>query len=251
MKSSGTAQPRRFGSRPTSSETSTETSTTDSPTASPPAPPAKPNWVNPWLKWLGTRKPNRLTGAQYNLEVLIHLPGSRANTANIRNAINEYHRVRGEVEPFAGYPYPLATKYVPMSFGEVWDYARTLEPAPKAWLMLAALTRQPLEVVTAYRHDGQNPIRLGGFAYPVTTEVEVALAAGRPGTVAEARAALPPGVSLLDVQMALTAELSARGVPELTTAGLYGRWSAMKAKVAREQVGWFGVTGGPFQARGP
>jgi hypothetical protein len=187
-----------------------------------------------------------LTGAQYNLEVLIHQRGSRANTANIRNAINEYHRGRGEVEPFEGYPYPLATKYVPMSFGEVWDYARTLPPAPSAWLMLLALTRLPLEDVAAYRHDGRNPIHIGGFAYPVTAEVEAALEAGRPGTVAEVKAALPPGVTLLDVQMALTAELSARGVPELTTAGLYGRWSAMKARVAREQVGWFGVTGGPF-----
>ena len=196
--------------------------------------------MGPWLKWLGDRAPTPLAAAQYNV-LLVRQPGSRANVANVRNAINAYHVSRGEAAPFSDYPYPLATKYVPLSFGEVWSHVRALNGPERAWAALQALARASAEDCLAFRYTG-NPVRVGGHVVPVTDEVDGWLRGYvPPQDVTEAVAWLPRGVRITEVHLALTAELTHRGVPEITRAGLYGRWSAMKARVAVCPAGLYGV----------
>ena len=184
-----------------------------------------------WLDYLDGREPTPLIAARFVLEVLADK--TFTTRASCINAVGQWERERGN-HPFASnpYPYPLLMRFLPLSFNEALNYVRGLEGADRAtvaaWLLLKARSGDEVEV-------RENRAYVDGRVVPVTDEVAEWLAEYEPGH----RGPLPPGVKVTDLHGALQHELVQRGVPEVTRAGLYGRWSAMKFAVADQPLTLF------------
>ncbi len=174
---------------------------------------------------------SKYAAAMFVVEVL----GSKtlATRNSCINAISEWHRdYLKQPDPFADnpYPYPLLTRYLPISFAEAWSWVKGLEQPQQAWAVLLLLCRFKWAEVLAW--DGTLP------AVPLTDEARLMLS-GYKKPPPKTKPLAPPGCKVTDLHAALFLELKRRNVPEVTTATLYGRWSAMKFAVVDSPVGYF------------
>ena len=197
-----------------------------------------------WLDFCSRHRveqPDSRWAARFVLEVLSSK--SLATRASCINALSEYHRVYLKVpDPFKvnPWPYPLLRRYLTASFGELVDRLRhsqftNPERAAVAVVLVCGATKKE---AASWQGCTGNLARFEGRVVPLTDEVAAWLQP--PFTAADLTSGMRRlGVSVAEAHGALTVELIERGVPEVTRAALYGRWSAMKYTVASEPLGLF------------
>lgn len=162
------------------------------------------------------------------------------------NALNEWFEVYcKQPSPFRAnpYPYPLLRKVLVWSWSDVTAWLGGLRGPERAWGVLMALTRASAQDVVEWRPESTSGglVRVGDRVVPVTDEALRWLEGyTRPKSTLVTRI-LPQGIRVTDLHNALFAELHRRGVPEVTVAGVYGRWSAMALQPAVGPVTYFRV----------
>jgi hypothetical protein len=160
------------------------------------------------------------------------------------SALNQYFRdYRAETSPFAAQPLPysLLAKFVPFDYQDAVGWLRGLKGTERAYAALVLIGRASVAEVMDGFEVKSGVLFVGETRVPVTDEVVGWLAAYvKPRRKADVTAALG-GRTVSDLHGCLFAELIRRGVPELTRAGLYGRWSAMELHFATHPVTYFRV----------
>jgi hypothetical protein len=206
---------------------------------------AEVGWWRDFLARRGCTEQNATPkdAARFALEVLA--PKSLASRVSCINALAEYHQKHvGGVNPFKvnPWPYPLLTRWLPASFGELFDALRAFE-GNKAHIALILVCRASVnEVVTWNGTVRRGCVVLDGRCVPVTDEVASWLSGWVPPTRRQVQASVRAfGYSVADMHGALSEELIRLRVHETMRAAVYGRWSAMRYAVAEQRVGFFGT----------
>lgn len=195
-----------------------------------------------WMKWcerrgLDPRLATSTDAAEYQLEEMWNRPlKSRHEHALYAS---KWYESEGLVSPFSHNPnpYPLRKRYLPWSFAEWWAWIRSQPDPERGWIAALALGRVAEGTLDQVRLEGRI-LHYQGRVVPVSVEASEWI-----------RTALDSGFipdlelphSVRDLHGALQAELARRGIPEVTVAGLYGRWSAMKFEVATDPLSLFGL----------
>lgn len=198
-----------------------------------------------WLEYLASvdRLPNQATyedAAMFALRVLA--AKSLTTRVSCINALAEYHRdYVGGVNPFKvnPWPYPVLTRFLPKTFQDCWE-SIVADNGCRWPAALVLVCRASLDEVVGWDGSLRNGcVLVGGRCVPVPEKVREILAEWSPITKAEAKQAILRFGAVVDLHGALSEELIRRGVPEITRATIYGRWSAMRYQVATKRSGFF------------
>lgn len=192
--------------------------------------------VIPWLNWCNTKKINPLTATHkdfcdWGVEhlALQPLPFRQAT----QNAVAEWYRDYQNIDPnpvsVNPFPYPLLTRYVEFTFEEIFEKIKQMEPEDRVrhLVLLFGYCKQDVLVQATWRVKG-NFLEVEGRSIPITNQVRDWLIPVK--TAKSWRPKIPSAV----MQSALFVELNQ--IPEVTRAGIWGRWSAMK--FAKPKKSW-------------
>jgi hypothetical protein len=159
------------------------------------------------------------------------------------NAINEwYERFLSRPGPFRSNPwgYPLLTRFLPVTFSDAFAAVTGLPDPARGYAALVLVCRFSAKDLTEWGGTSDSLVRCGDRVVPITDTVRTWITPWVKPNLKQAKAAIAStGHSVTDLHGALFAELTARGVPEITRASLYGRWSAMRFENATHRVGFF------------
>jgi len=159
------------------------------------------------------------------------------------NAINEwYAKYLKRTGPFRKNPwgYPLLTRFLPVTFNTAYATIAALPDPDRGYAALALVCRFSAKDLTEWGGTTDNVVRCGDRVIPITDTLRAWITPWVKPDKKRAKAAIAStGWSVTDLHGALFSELESRGVPEVTRASLYGRWSAMRFQNATHRVGFF------------